>query len=101
MSSEVTIIDFYAEWCAPCKMMEQTLNRTQSRFPEVKVVKINVDKFKELKEAYNIKSLPTLIFKDSEGNIVDKKIGFLSEKDVNDIIRSIQEKEGGVEDGSN
>ena len=94
----IKIIDFFATWCAPCRMMEQNLNKVEERFKNVTLVKIDIDKYPELKTNYEVTSLPTLLFKNSKGEIVDRKIGVISEKDINDTIRKIIESEKEVTD---
>lgn len=74
----LTLIDFYAEWCGPCKMIAPVLEELASS-ENLNVVKINVDSERELAEKYNIMSIPTLmIFKD--GNAVSTKMGFQSKE---------------------
>lgn len=74
------LVDFYADWCGPCRMLGPVLEDLSQDINDVEFFKINVDNDGELAQAYQVSSIPTLIlFKD--GKIVDKKIGFLP-KDV-------------------
>ena len=67
-SDKMVLIDFYADWCGPCKAMAPTLAEFARENPDVKVVKINVDHAPELTQAFGIKSIPTLVtFKDGKG----------------------------------
>lgn len=75
------LVDFYATWCGPCKMMDK------KTFPDSKVlaeldhwipVKIDVDKHQALAEKYKIQGIPTTIAFDSKGEMVGMKVGFLS-----------------------
>lgn len=72
------LVDFYATWCGPCKMMQPILDELKDDF---KIIKIDVDENKELAKNYGVMSIPTLIyFKDKDS--FDKKIGFMSKEDV-------------------
>lgn len=66
-AKETVIIDFYADWCGPCKMQSPILDEIAEENEKVKVCKINVDEEDELSEKYNIMSIPTMmIFKNGE-----------------------------------
>ena len=68
----VVLVDFYADWCGPCKMMGMELEKIDDK---VKIVKVNVDKFDDLARSYGVMSIPTLIvFKD--GDMIRKHVGF-------------------------
>ena len=56
------LVDFYATWCGPCKVVAKTLDQYAEEVSEVKVVKINVDEESELASKYGIRSIPTLIY---------------------------------------
>lgn len=61
------LLDFYADWCGPCKMQSPILDEIAEENEKVKVCKINVDEEDELSEKYNIMSIPTMmIFKNGE-----------------------------------
>jgi len=64
----VTLVDFYAEWCGPCKMIAPLLEVVADEFEDdIKVVKIDADQSSELLAKYGVRSLPTLmLFKDGE-----------------------------------
>lgn len=58
----ITLVDFWAEWCMPCKMMAPILNDVASEAPEgVKVAKLNVDHAKQTAGKFNVRSIPTII----------------------------------------
>ncbi|WP_035172127.1 thioredoxin [Caldanaerobius polysaccharolyticus] len=68
------LVDFWAEWCMPCRMMSPVVDQIAEEHPEIKVVKLNVDENPLIASTYRIMSIPTLgIFKD--GKMVDKVIG--------------------------
>ena len=68
----LVLVDFYANWCGPCKMLIPHLEELSK---EYNVVKVNVDECEELAREYGIMSIPALfLFKD--GTLIDKKIGY-------------------------
>lgn len=75
VNSGVVILDFYAHWCGPCKMLGPVLESLEAEMPNIKVVKINVDENEALAMKYNVMSIPTLVlYKD--GNMIEQKLGF-------------------------
>lgn len=74
-SGQPVLVDFYADWCGPCKMMAPTLKQLAERTADkLKVVKIDIDRSRAAAEKYQIQSVPTLIlFKD--GKVVWRQSG--------------------------
>jgi len=56
-----TIVDFYADWCGPCRAMAPTLDKFAASRDDVSVVKVNIDKHPELASEYGVRSIPTLL----------------------------------------
>lgn len=74
ISSGYAFVDFWAEWCVPCKMMEPVLVDVADTLPSVKFFKVNIDDFPKLASANNIMSIPNMImFKD--GRAVGSVVG--------------------------
>jgi len=72
------LVDFFAEWCQPCKMMEPVLEKLSTENKDLKIVKVNVDEAQDLAMEYNVMSIPTLyVFKD--GQVTKQLVGFQSE----------------------
>ncbi len=70
------VVDCWAAWCAPCRMLAPTLDEIASEKPDVKFAKLDVDKNRAVPTKYGIMSIPTLLyFKD--GKLVDKSLGAL------------------------
>ena len=75
----IVILDFFAEWCGPCRMLSPVLEELAESRPGVKICKVNVDEEPELAAKFNIVSIPTLIFF-KDGKAVGTSIGYM-EKD--------------------
>jgi thioredoxin 1 len=79
-SSEPVVVDFYAEWCGPCKAMSPALEAVANDLKgKVKVVKLDVDQNPSTAAKYDIRAMPTLlVFKD--GQVVNQKVGAMVQK---------------------
>ena len=83
----VVFVDFFANWCGPCKMLSPIIDEVSTEIKDVKFIKVDVDTSPNISQTYGIMSIPTLIiFKD--GNDVAKKIGLLSKSDLIDFINN-------------
>ena len=81
MDKEPVLVDFWAAWCMPCKMLSPIVDQVASERSDVKVCKINIDDEGELAIRYGVMSIPTLIvFKN--GEIANKSIGLISKEDI-------------------
>jgi thioredoxin 1 len=85
-NNSVVLVDFYADWCGPCKALHPTLESVAKKFDGKAVVsKINVDKNPELSAKFGVRSIPALFyFKD--GELVGQQVGMQSEKVLNDNL---------------
>ena len=80
------LVDFSAEWCAPCKMAGPILDKLADEFKEkIKIVKINVDESQELAQKYQVMSIPTVIVFD-KGKETGRKIGFPGEEGYRTMV---------------
>ena len=89
INSEIPVlVDFYADWCGPCKLLAPILKDVKDELgDEVRIVKIDVDKNKELARRYLVKGVPTmLLFK--EGKQLWRQSGLLQKPDLIKVIRS-------------
>lgn len=81
----IVLVDFYAEWCGPCKMLAPALEALSSERADIKIVKVNVDEQEPLSGRFGIMSVPTLyLYKD--GNLVSERKGFHTLDMLNDWI---------------
>ncbi len=77
----VVLVDFYADWCGPCRIMGPIIDELSEEIKEVKFVKVNVDENSELASSYQIFSIPTLIiFKN--GQVVGQFVGVISKENL-------------------
>ncbi len=88
-SKGLVLVDFFAQWCGPCKMMAPSIEKLAKVYEgKVKIGKLDVDESGETGNRYEIQSIPTLIFF-KDGEVVDKLVGFQSEEALKNKIDSL------------
>lgn len=81
----VCLLDFWAPWCMPCKMMAPVLDQIAAANADIIVGKINVDEEQELAINYEIKAMPTFVVL-KDGKILDKQVGVKSKSELQQMI---------------
>ena len=80
------LVDFWAAWCGPCRMLAPILEELSGQHPELKIVKVDVDENRDLALQYGIESIPTLlVFKG--GQVADRSVGLVSPQEILDLVK--------------
>lgn len=80
-SQTPVLVDFWADWCAPCKRLAPVVEKFATDHPDIKVCKLNIDEEEELAIKYKVMSIPTLIvFRN--GEVVKKSVGFVTIEEI-------------------
>jgi thioredoxin 1 len=83
------VVDFYADWCAPCRMLGPVLDRVSSAFDgKAKIVKVNIDHEPGLARQFNVSSIPTLAFV-LRGEVVGQSAGLPSEAQLKSAVQRL------------
>lgn len=86
VANGVVVVDFWATWCGPCRMLAPILDEVASKLPDVKFGKVDVDKSMELAKRFKIMNIPNVcIFKN--GELVDRVIGLCDEDELTEVIK--------------
>ncbi len=85
--SNLVLVDFWAEWCGPCKQISPILEEIANEKDNLNILKLNIDDNPATPQKYNVRGIPTLmLFKD--GKLIDTKIGSLPKSSLEDWINS-------------
>lgn len=85
-SKGTVLIDFWATWCDPCRMLSPIVDDVAATHPELKVGKVNIDEQPDLANQFNVMSIPTLIvFKD--GQKVNESVGLVAKEKIEELIK--------------
>lgn len=87
-TDKLVVIDFWAAWCGPCRMLAPIVEDLASEYKETAVIgKLDVDNNPEVSTKFGIRSLPTILFL-KNGEIVDKQVGLTTKQNLSKIIDS-------------
>lgn len=87
VSNDIVLVDFYADWCGPCRALAPILEELDSDCGSTKIIKVNVDEAEKTARKFGVMSIPTIIlFKN--GKEVSKKIGLCSKEELLELMQS-------------
>ena len=84
-SQKTVLLDFWASWCGPCKMVSPIVDEIAEEIEDITVGKVNVDEQPELAAAFGIQSIPTLVVV-KDGKIVNQAVGYRPKNDILELL---------------
>lgn len=85
-STKPVLLDFWASWCGPCRMVSPVIDEIAAESADIKVGKINVDEQQELAGTFNVMSIPTLLVI-KEGKVVNKAVGAIPKQQILALVK--------------
>ena len=85
-SKKTVLVDFFADWCGPCKMISPIVDEVAKENEQIKFVKINVDESQDIAMQYNVMSIPTLVVI-KEGKEINRNVGFIDKQEIIELIK--------------
>lgn len=85
-SSNTVLIDFWAEWCGPCRMLSPVVDEIANEQTDIKVCKVNVDNEPELATQFGVMSIPTLVVI-RDGKVVNQSVGVQSKENILTMVK--------------
>ena len=83
------LVDFWAEWCGPCKMLNPVIEELSNDFADKAIIaKVNVDESPNIAQKYSVRSIPSLLFF-NKGSVIEQLIGVSSKEDIASIIEKL------------
>ena len=86
-SRKPVLLDFWANWCGPCRMVARLVEEIAGELPDLKVGKVNVDEQQELAGAFQIMSIPTLVVV-KDGRVVSQTVGVRPKQEILSILKT-------------
>lgn len=84
-SAQPSLVDFYADWCGPCRAMSPVVDALAAELPQANVVKVNIDDAPELATRFGVQSIPTFVVV-RNGAVVKKLVGVQSKQALSDAL---------------
>ena len=85
-SEKTVVIDFYADWCGPCKLYGPIVEAVANENENIKVVKVNVDNAQDIAVNYNVMSIPTTVII-KNGKEVERAVGMISKSELLEMVK--------------
>ena len=85
----LAVLDLWAEWCGPCRMLAPVPDELEGEYPDVKFCKINVDEEPALAELFKVQSIPMVAFV-KDDTFLDMSVGFVPKEKLSDMIKQYQ-----------
>ncbi len=85
IADKLILVDFYADWCGPCRMLAEVFEEKEKEL-EMDILKVNVDKFPEIAERYNVFSIPTIYLMD-KASIIKSHTGYLTPSELIEFVK--------------
>lgn len=87
LKNDIVLVDFFANWCGPCKMLSPIIEELSNEINDVTFAKVNIDESNEIASTYGVTSIPTLVlFKN--GKAISKSVGFISKEELKSFINN-------------
>lgn len=83
IKTDKILVDFFATWCGPCKMLAPVLEKANS---DIKVIKVDTDEFEDLSREYGVMSIPTLVLLEN-GKEIKRNIGFIDKTSLENFLK--------------
>jgi|ERR1044072_3370355 thioredoxin 1 len=85
----IAVVDFWAEWCAPCRKLGPVIDEVAAEHKDVRIGKVNVDQNPTKSVEHGVMSIPTVVFF-KDGNPVERRKGLMSKQDIEKIIEKLK-----------
>jgi len=81
------LVDFYADWCGPCRMLSKQLEQYEAEVTDVKVVKVNIEEEQEMSRAFGVRSIPAIFYME-DGNVIDQANGMKTLQQLKEFTKA-------------
>ena len=85
-NNKKVLVDLWAPWCGPCKMLSPIVDKVSEELSDVRVLKVNVDDNEDIASKFDVEAIPTLLVFNN-GELVNKNVGFIPENKVKELVK--------------